>query len=143
MITEIFEYLTSDSELSSLLDHYPYDNKLKIFFGRPQAFSKEQTDDKGSFIDFPYIVYNVVPYSKDLIATDYRVQVTIVARDEMKLDAISERVATLLNIRNQPSFKINEKVVYHSQLMTGGSLLFHEKENVFEQINYFIIKTKG
>ncbi|ARK30770.1 hypothetical protein [Halalkalibacter krulwichiae] len=142
-----FQYLTSDEKLSELLDHYPFEYKLKIFFGRPQAFSKEQLNEKGSFIDYPYIVYNVVPLSQREVANEHRVQVTLVTADEQQLNDITSRLIELLDfkkkVNDRPSNIVNNQIILNSQLMTGGSFLFHENEKVFEQNQYYLITLKG
>jgi hypothetical protein len=147
VITTFFQYLTSDEKLSELLNHYPYENKLKIFFMRPQVFNKDQENEKGSFVDYPYVVYNLVPFSHNIVTNEYRVQLTIVTDKEEELSNISNRLVELMDFSKanveRPSTTVNNTVILNSQLMTGGSLFFHESENVFEQINYFIVKTKG
>jgi hypothetical protein len=148
VITTFFQYLTSDDKLSELLDHYPYENKLKIFFGRPQAIDKEkQLNGKGSFIDYPYIVYNVVPLTQNEITNEHRVQVTLVTADEMLLSDITSRLIELLDfkksVNDRPTNLVNNQIILNSQLMQGGSFLFHTNEKVFEQNQYFLITLKG
>ncbi|KHF40704.1 hypothetical protein [Halalkalibacter okhensis] len=142
-----FQYLTSDIKLSELLDHYPYKNKLKIFFGRTQAFSEDQLNEKGNFIDYPYIVYNVVPMSQREVANEHRVQVTLVTANDIQLNDITNRLIELLDfkkkVNDRPSNIVDNQIILNSQLMTGGSFLFHENEKVFEQNQYFLITLKG
>ncbi|WP_158735151.1 hypothetical protein [Alteribacillus sp. YIM 98480] len=147
MMTEIYQYLNADTELCELLEHSPQEERLKIFLGRPQSFSPHQVNDKGSFIDYPYIVYRVEPFSQAVMTSDYRVQVILVSSDDILMSQISDRLLKLLDFTKpyveRPSNVVNDTVVLNSQLQNGGSLQYHENENVFEQIQYFLVRVKG
>jgi hypothetical protein len=130
MMLDIFQYLSSDSELASALDHvFPTQNKIGV--GRANNVE-----------DYPYIIFNAFPYSKTLVNKEYRIKITIATQLENELDSISTRLIDLLDTGNKPIFKLNDKVIHNSRLMTGGSLIFHEDQKVYEQIMYFHMKVK-
>ncbi|MCK0470891.1 hypothetical protein [Halalkalibacter sp. APA_J-10(15)] len=147
MITTIYQYLNADNKLCQLLNHNQYEDSLKIFFGRPSTNNKKQLNEKGSFIDYPYLVYNIVPFSQNEVTNDNRLQITVVTDNELKLNDINNRLIELLdfkkNVTDRPSNRIADQVILNSQLMTGGSFFYHKNEQVFEQIKYFLVKMKG
>lgn len=130
MIEDILKFLSADVELASLLDH-SFPEKNKIGYARPVSPN-----------DYPYIVFDLNPYSTQEVVTNYRMSIRICTEDEILLEKICKRLITLLDMQGRNGFKANNTYIYNSRLLTGGSLLFHEEENVFEQIIYFMMKTK-
>lgn len=147
MITETYQYIASDSYLCELLNHNPYQKSVKIFFGRPQSIYPHQVNEKGSFIDSPYIVYDVTTLTQSVLTSEYRIKVTLVVDDELKLKHITKRLIEILDFNKanveRPTNRIEGTTILHSQLLTGGNFLFHEEEKLFEQTQYFLVKVKG
>ncbi|WBL16376.1 hypothetical protein [Sutcliffiella sp. NC1] len=149
MITETYQYLASDTILCDLLNHQPHLKSHKIFFGRPQNIynNPKLVNDKGTFIDFPYLVYNVVPLVSNVVTSEYRVRLTLVVQDEFELKKITKRLVELLDFTKRevyrPSNKIKDTIILQSQLLAGGNFLFHEEEKLFEQTQDFLVKVKG
>lgn len=142
MISEIYQYLKSDTKLVQLLNH-SQSNK-KIFDGVPKTYGDTtKLNEDGSFIDFPYIVYDIFPYSVAVHGKikEYRLKITIVSKRDM-LDSLSDRLIEMLHMGNKPGFQLNSKTIFHSRLMIGGSILFHQDLDVYEQIMYFHLKVK-
>jgi hypothetical protein len=130
MIKDLLKFLSDDTELASLLDH-SFPTKTKIGYLRPVKPN-----------DYPFIVYDVSPYNTSNLVNNYRMSIRICCKDEILLEKISNRLITLLDLEGRNGYKVNNLVVYNSRLLTGGSLLFHQEENVFEQTMYFMLKTK-
>ncbi|MGD6831434.1 hypothetical protein ACQCT5_04695 [Sutcliffiella halmapala] len=149
MITATYQYLASDASLCSLLNHFPQEQSHKIFFGRPQNVynNAHQVNEKGSFIDYPYIVYDVIPLTQNVVTSEYRVKVTLVVSDELQLKDITKRLIEILDFNkpniSRPTNLVNDTTILHSQLLTGGNFLFHEEEKLFEQTQYYLVKLKG
>lgn len=128
MIKDIFKFLSDDFELASLLNH-SFPEKTKIGFARPVSPN-----------DYPYVVFDLSPYSTQEVITNYRMSIRICCNDESLLDKISKRLIRLLDLMGRNGFKANNTHVYNSRLLAGGSILFHQDEEVFEQIMYFMLK---
>lgn len=146
MIKTVFHYLNNDETLNSLLGQDVSSGKIKLFNGRPQATNNSQLNDNGSFIDFPYIVYNVVPIGNSNLTQDYRLQLFIVSDDDIQLANVMDRLNDLLDFRlynvKRPSHRVNGDILLHSILQNAGNQTYYEKEKVFEQNLNFIIKRK-
>lgn len=146
MITETYHYLSSDDQLCTLLGHIPQERKVKIFLGRPQAETPLQEKD-GKFIDYPCIVYNVTPLTQSVVTSEYRIQATLITSDELELSNISKRLIEILDFNKpnieRPSHHVKGRTILFSQLLSGGSLEYHENEKLFEQIQYFLLKLKN
>lgn len=130
MIQDIFKLLSDDTELATLLDH-SFPEKTKVGYVRPVSTN-----------DYPYIVFDISPFDTGNLIKNYRMSIRICCKDEILLEQISNRLIKLLDLDGRKGFKVNNTVVYNSRLLAGGSILFHEEENVFEQIMYFMLKTK-
>ncbi|WP_273130015.1 hypothetical protein [Bacillus weihaiensis] len=129
MQKEILDYLSSDATIVRLLDHrFPELTKISI--------SKPIHPDK-----YPYLVYNITPYSISIPLKEYRLSLHICTKTHKENEDIQERLLDLLDLSGKPGFQIKNKTIYHSRLVSGGSFLFHRNENVYEQTMFFHIKT--
>lgn len=130
MIKAIYQYLSSDSELKSLLGMT--DNVFKIHY-ISSKFDKN---------DYPYIVYQISTYLAGDATDQYKLELRICTKDELLLESITKRVMDLLHFRpNSKGFIANGKTIYHSK-HSGTGTIYDSDLNVFEQVLNFIIKTK-
>ncbi|WP_404443433.1 hypothetical protein LG307_14755 [Sutcliffiella horikoshii] len=148
MNATIYNYLASDLSLCSLLNHMPSQKSHKIFMGRPQNIYNNPAlvNEKGSFIEYPYIIFDVLPLDNNVV-TQFRVKVTTIVSDDLQIDAITKRLNEILDFNkpniSRPSNIVNGTTILHSQLISGGNFLYHDEEKLFEQIQYFLVKVKG
>jgi hypothetical protein len=138
MMTVIYQFLTSDTQLCTLLGHDPTNKVRKIFIGSPKVHNPSITVDEKSLIQFPYLVFDAQPFSINALK-EYRLKITIVAKKE-QLEAIVDRLIDLLQFETNTYLKINDTPILHSRFTTGGSLIFHDDLDVFEQVLYFRLK---
>lgn len=143
VMQSIDEYLNTDSELVSLLDHDPSTQKIKIFRGVPFTTPTNTQEKDTSRIQFPYIVFDSTPFSMDLVKRQYRLKFSIVSDKLYLLENINARLQELLHFRNRKALTINELIIHNSQLVTGGSIFYHEDFKAYEQILYFLLTVKG
>jgi hypothetical protein len=127
MMLEIYKYLQTDLELSSLLKQsLPEVNKIGV--GRANDTEA-----------FPFIVIQSSPYQTAVSHSEHQIKVVIATKSETELEAITKRLMELLHTNFKP-IKLNNLSIFHSRHVIGGSLFFHNEEQAYEQVLYFNLK---
>lgn len=84
------------------------------------------------------IIFNLVPVTDNKIIRQYRLEITIIAFDMTKIDAVSNRVKEILiTLADEEKGKILDCA------LSGGGLLRNYDTNTLHQKLYFGLKTRG
>jgi hypothetical protein len=125
MIKAILDYLKSDVDLVSLLNHTDKFPKITPF----------EPKDKNNY---PYVVVTISPLLMGDV-DQYKCEVRVVTNDQYAVESINKRILKLLHLKNTSGFKTNETIIYHSK-HSGSGFLYDSESKVIEQILNFIIK---
>jgi hypothetical protein len=144
ILQNIDDYLSSDNELTSLLDQEVSNKAVRIKIFRANTFkTKDNVQSDGISIQYPYIVIESTPYDMDVVTRQYRLRFTIVSDNFVEIENIANRLQELLHFRNRKALKLKDFTILNSQLLTGGSFIVHENSDLYEQTLYFMLTVKG
>lgn len=99
-------YLESNGTLLNLLQSTVDDKKI-----HPITFS----DSK-----FPYLIYNVTPFTKDVAKTQNRVDLRVISDKFPDLEPIQNELMKMFHLERYPGFILNGKKIYSSKLSGSG-----------------------
>lgn len=124
-IASVLDYLKDDSELVTMLDHKRTHPKITAY----------KSHDKNAY---PYVVVKMEPFTVDMVLGQHRCEVRLVTNDTLAVEGLTDQLINRLHFGNQPSVEAGNNLIYNST-HAGGSLVFDEDRNVFEQVLFFNI----
>lgn len=125
-IVSVLDYLKADDKLTTLLNHTQMKPKISPY----TAFDKN---------DYPYIVVKLEPFDAGVLIGQHRCEIRLVTDDKYKVEELTDLIIKRLHFGNRPSVEQTNNLIYTSS-HSGGTLLIHEDEGIFEQILIFNIK---
>lgn len=125
-IKSVLDYLKEDKELTTLLNHTELKPKISPY----TAYNKN---------DYPYIIVTLEPFDTDVLIGKYRCEIRIVTNDDLQIEKLTDLIINRFHFANRPTVRQGNNLIYTSS-HAGGSLLIHEKEEVYEQVLFFNIQ---
>lgn len=131
MIATVLDYLKSDTELVTMLNHRQEHSKITAY----EAFDK---------YTYPYAIVTLTPSKMGIMTEQSNCEIRIATDDKLLFEDLTRKVKSLLHFGNKPGFQLNNETILHSK-HTGGGFLFDEEKHVFEQVLLFnmTFKRKG
>lgn len=127
MIKAIFDYLSSDSEIVSLIGYNHKNKRINPFIPHNRE-------------DYPYIIFEISPFLAGNI-TQYRCEINILTQDVLLCEKITNRLLKILH-HKKTGFISNNKSIYIAKHSGGGGIIYDPDINVFQQTLIFNIKAQ-
>jgi len=88
---------------------------------------------------YPYVVVKLEPFDTDTLIGQHRCEVRVVTNDDLQIEKLTDLIINRLHFGNRPTIRQGNNLIYTS-IHSGGTLLIHEDEGIYEQILIFNIK---